>query len=119
MFSSLCRKWFSRHPRYSRRRRPAPERCRLRLEALEDRCVPSGYTFTTFDVPGSTFTIAGGVNASGQVVGAYGNGGTHGFLRSGGSYTTLDVPGSTFTNAFGINDSGQVVGGYVAGGLVS
>ena len=53
------------------------------------------YVFTTIDVPGSTFTIAYGINASGEIVGQYRDAGgvTHGFLLSGGVYTTLDVPG--------------------------
>src|SRR6266545_3274488 len=75
------------------------------------------YIFTTLDVPGSTGgTTAFGINTSGQIVGAYGDGGgQHGFLLSGGSYTTLDVPGSTATAATGINASDQIVGIYQAG----
>jgi hypothetical protein len=84
---------------------------RLRLEVLEDRCLPSGYDFTTLDVPGSGSTIAYGVNNAGQVVGEY-NDGRHGFLLSGGGYSTLDVPGSNFTIARGLNASGQIVGSF-------
>ena len=42
------------------------------------------YTFTMFDVPGSLVTYANGINASGQIVGYYGDavGGSHGFLAT-------------------------------------
>jgi probable HAF family extracellular repeat protein len=72
------------------------------------------YLYTTLDVPGAILTNANGINASGQIVGAYNASGDHGFLLSGGSYTTLDVTGTTSgTNANGINASGQIVGSYV------
>src|SRR5205085_7477310 len=70
--------------------------------------------FTTLDVPGSTLTLAHGINDSGQIVGGYDHAGPggirHGFLLSGGSYTLFDVPGSTLTNANGINNLGQIAG---------
>jgi hypothetical protein len=55
-----------------------------------------------------------GINATGQIVGDYGNAsGLHGFLKSGSTYTTLDDPSaSTGTQALGINDSGLIVGVY-------
>jgi hypothetical protein len=41
------------------------------------------YSFTTLDVPGSTYTQAHGINASGQIVGYYDDaGGRHGFLAT-------------------------------------
>ena len=69
-------------------------------------------TFTTFDAPGSTFTLPHGINSSGQIVGFFlDSTGGHGFLRDKkGSFTTIDVPGSLGTNATGINSSGQIVG---------
>jgi probable HAF family extracellular repeat protein len=72
------------------------------------------YGFTTLDVPGATGTgtSARGINASGQIVGCYGE---HVFLLDHGSYTTLDVPGSSWTQANGINASGQIVGWYLDG----
>ena len=74
------------------------------------------YTFSTLEVPGSSkaSAVALGINASGQIVGSYGDaaGKYHGFLLDQGSYTTLDVPGSSATYAQGINDSGQIVGYY-------
>jgi uncharacterized membrane protein len=78
----------------------------------------SAGSFSTVDFPGSTSTLALGINDSGQLVGRFlanpsSNGvAGHGFLLSGGSFTTIDFPGSTLTLAFGINDSGDVVGSY-------
>jgi probable HAF family extracellular repeat protein len=90
----------------------------------------NGGNFTTLDVSdpsaraGSTTAL--GINASGQIVGAYiDSGGTsHGFLYSGGTYTTLTDPfaingDSSSTNgtaALGINDAGQIVGYYYGSG---
>jgi probable HAF family extracellular repeat protein len=72
-------------------------------------------SYTTLDVPGSSsrFTVANGINDSGQIVGYYQDAHPgHGFLFNQASYTTLDVPGSVSTGANGINDSGQIVGYY-------
>jgi len=109
-------------PRTSRRRADRLNRqsSRLLLEELEGRCLPS-LMFTTLDVPGSTRTAAEGINASGQIVGAYETAGfegfpQHGFLLRHGRYTTLDVPGSVATGALGINASGQIVGEYETAG---
>jgi probable HAF family extracellular repeat protein len=68
-----------------------------RLEALEDRSVPS-FVFQTLDDPNAG-TAAGppplgtepqAINARGQIVGFYTDAGgfIHGFLRSHGQYTT-------------------------------
>jgi probable HAF family extracellular repeat protein len=72
-------------------------------------------SYTTLGVPGSNNTVANGINASGQIVGAYRDaaGNAHGFLLDQGRYTTLDVPGTTETWVGGINDSGQSVGSYL------
>jgi probable HAF family extracellular repeat protein len=80
--------------------------------SVETAFADNAYTFTRFDVPGSTVTCAFGINDSGQIVGALYDGTTyHGFLYSGGSFTTIDVPGATGnTAANGINNSGQIVG---------
>jgi probable HAF family extracellular repeat protein len=76
----------------------------------------SSIPFTTIDDPfGSNFTVAQGINASGQVVGYYqdANHHSHGFLYNGGIYTTLDDPSAGIkTFAQGINDAGQIVGFY-------
>jgi hypothetical protein len=53
------------------------------------------YIFTPIDVPGAVWTIASGINNSGQVVGSDSNG--DGFLWSASSFTTIDVPGATLT----------------------
>jgi probable HAF family extracellular repeat protein len=73
------------------------------------------YTFTSFDVPGGTFTYGFGVNTTGQISGTYYDGGWHGYLRSadGNTFTTFDYPGAVgFTIAHGLNDSEQVIGTY-------
>jgi probable HAF family extracellular repeat protein len=67
------------------------------------------YTFTTIYVPGSTGTVANGVNDAGQIVGTFSDSsGGHGFLYSGGVYTTLNAP----VTPYGINDKGQIVGTF-------
>src|SRR5262245_26423327 len=72
-----------------RRQRYAPpaRRCVPRLEALEDRSVPSaGYTFATLPQPPSTGTLplqgAFGINNAGDIVGEYwdANFVSHGYL---------------------------------------
>jgi len=64
-------------------------------------------------VPGATFTVARGINNSGQIVGTYSDAsGGHGFLYTAGVFTPLDVPGAAATEADGINTSGQIVGTY-------
>jgi probable HAF family extracellular repeat protein len=76
-----------------------------------------GYSYTTLDVPGSTYTQPNGINTLGQIVGQYyASRSYHGFLLSDGRYTALDVPQAVNTFAEGINTSGQIVGGYSAGG---
>ncbi len=98
----------------------------LRVEALEGRVVPSqGYTFSTFDPPGSSSSSANGINDLGQIVGSYQAGPVqHGYLLSGGQYTTLDDPNATGpqlpgTNATAINNLGDVAGGYFDNNFVS
>src|SRR5487761_271333 len=74
----------------------------------------NAYTFTTISVPGSSATLAYGVNNSGQIVGIYTdtNGVTQGFLYNSGTFTQVQFLGAQGTLAQGINDSGQIVGGY-------
>ena len=51
------------------------------------------YTYTTLDDPLATFgSHPRSINATGQIVGDYNNGGNHGFLLTGGTYTTFDDP---------------------------
>jgi probable HAF family extracellular repeat protein len=73
-----------------------------------------GQTFTPFDVPGSTFTAAWDVNASGEVVGVYRDARdvAHGFLWSDLQFATINYPGAVTTRAFGINSRGTIVGSY-------
>lgn len=73
-----------------------------------------GDTILPFDVPGSTFTAAWDVNASGEVVGVYRDTvrTPHGFIWSGLRFRTLDVPGAVSTWAYGINSHGAVVGAF-------
>jgi uncharacterized membrane protein len=78
--------------------------------------------FSTLDVPGSTLTLACGINGTGQIAGGYDHVGAsgirHGFLLSGGNYTLFNVPSSSLTNANGINISGQIVGSYIDAGNI-
>ena len=93
----------------------------------------NGGTFSTIDVvpPNVGYTIALGINQSGQVVGIFLNAGRgwQGFLYSGGSATAVDDPvavtcgGMTATGEtpetfpLGINDSGQVTGIFRVGSV--
>ena len=74
-----------------------------------------GYTFSTIEVPGSSLTVASGIDLLGRVVGYYSDStGTHGFLYNSGSFTRIDYPGSGWTAALGVNNTGQIVGAYGA-----
>jgi len=70
--------------------------------------------FTSVDVPGATFsTDAAWVNASGAIVGSYGDSfGGHGYVLSGGNFTKFDFPSANpvCTAGFGISNAGDVVG---------
>jgi uncharacterized membrane protein len=74
--------------------------------------------FNIIDVPDASFTVAGGINVAGQVIGHYQPRPSepphlyHGFLLDAdGRFTTFDVLGSLFVLGLaGINDAGQVVG---------
>src|SRR6516165_10498657 len=67
--------------------------------------------YQTIDPPGSTYTIAQSINASGQIVGFYldSNHTEHGFLYNNGKYTTIDPPQSDETVADYINSRGEVI----------
>jgi uncharacterized membrane protein len=71
-------------------------------------------TFTTFDVPGRTFTSPTGINNSGQIVGFYADDNFffHGFVLHKGVFTFVDVPGASETQIFSINAKGEIVGTY-------
>jgi probable HAF family extracellular repeat protein len=76
---------------------------------------PGTSEFLKIGFPGAAWTFAYGVNASGDVVGRYGDDAdrTHGFLLREGVYTTIDFPGAVWTSALGINDAGHIVGRYL------
>src|SRR5262249_7355676 len=84
-----------------------PTPSRLRVEALEDRCVPALYAVTDL----GTFS-ASDLNNAGQVVGqaATTDGFNHAFLWDNGTMIDLGTLGGTNSAANGINDLGQVVG---------
>ncbi len=88
----------------------------LSLVLVPIRLARAQYTFTPIDYPDAISTGAGGINASGQIVGAYGDtgGNVHGFFldSDGISFTSFDFPGVTDTEPNGINASRQVVGTY-------
>jgi hypothetical protein len=80
-------------------------------------------TFITFDVPGSTETVATSISAAGAITGIYTDntnfGEPHGFLRSrDGSFTTFDPPGGFVTETFpqSINAAEEITGNYVVAG---
>lgn len=83
----------------------------------------AAYSFSNVDYPGASWTVASGINDSGQIVGYYNDasGVRHGFLLSAGTYTTIDCP-SPYTAqsiANGVNSAGQIVGTCSAPGGVN
>jgi probable HAF family extracellular repeat protein len=91
--------------------RPPGRRGLPRLEALEDRCVPS-YTVTLLGTLGGADSIAYAINASGQVVGQadLASGQSHAFLADGGTLQDLGTLGGDNSAARALNSSGTVVG---------
>jgi uncharacterized membrane protein len=78
-----------------------------------------GYLLTagganSFQVPGSRYTYAFGIDDTDAVVGYYVDAGgfRHGYLLTAGQFTTLDVPDAIETQAYGINNAGIIVGFY-------
>lgn len=108
--------------------RSARARFRPRLEALEERTVPS-YLFSSIDDPnagtmGGQGTGAFGINERGQIVGQYSDSNFefHGFLLSGGQFTTIDDPNAdpfSSQGALGINTGGEIVGFYTDANFVN
>jgi hypothetical protein len=81
-------------------------------QAGEHGFVLAGGSYTTLNIPGTSYVFPNGVNDAGQVVGYYDGGpGNAGFLLSNGTYTTL-LFNSRSTVASGINDFGEVAGYY-------
>ena len=92
--------------------------CGLPVWTVADSPATTSYSFTTFDVPGATYTTPMSINDSGQVAGEHSSGShglPYGFVYSNGTFTTLDVPGATSSEARSINASGQVAGQYFDG----
>src|SRR5262249_47962016 len=101
-------------PRSGRYPQTAPKRrgsCRLTVEALEDRHVPS-YLVTDLGVTaGFDSSYAYGVNKAGDVAGyEWNSGAEHAFLWHNGVMTDLGTLGGANSVAYGINDADQVVG---------
>jgi uncharacterized membrane protein len=84
----------------------------LTASALSTRSA-SAAELNSIDVPGATATRAFGINAVGEIVGAYTDAaGTYGYLLSDGEFTRIAFPGSVQTEAWGINPQGDVIGRY-------
>lgn len=93
---------------HSRRRRPS---ARLRLETLEDRCVPTVYAIT--DLGANVTPVA--LNNNGAVVGYMTvSGQAVPFLFENGAFTTL----TGLTSVASVNDSNEVSGGTNTGGVL-
>lgn len=74
--------------------------------------VDTGGTFTAVDYPGTPFTVATGINNTGQITGFYSDPSTSlfsGFLDVSGSFTSITYP-SAQSETWGINNSGVIVG---------
>jgi len=101
-------------------------------------CVATAWPATTetfvptiVQYPGSTSTVARGINNRGDIVGTYvcavacinpvtgetSTAGTHGFLLHDDAFTRIDVPGGTATVARGISTQGVIVGHYNVGSI--
>ena len=70
------------------------------------------FQYSQINFPGASTTTAAGINARGDIVGAYNDsaGVTHGFLLRQGSFSTIDYPNASATAARGINARGDIVG---------
>ena len=68
------------------------------------------YTYQEVTIPGATLLDVQGINASGDLVGAYFDGAAHGFVRRQGVIENIQIPGARFTVPYGINNSGEIVG---------
>lgn len=72
------------------------------------------FAYREIVVPGAVFTTAFGINAGGDIVGAYRDdlGTTRGYVWRRGTVTAIAYPGAAFTEARGIAPDGQIVGTY-------
>ena len=96
-------------PAHRHRARRVP---RLSVEPLEERALPSGYTFTDLGTLGGDHSDAMDINVAGQVVGTSTNaaGNSRGFLWTGGALIDLGTLGGQHSGALSINYRGQIVG---------
>ncbi len=67
--------------------------------------------FTFLDLPGTTDTIAYGINDAGQIL-LYDNQHSESFLYSAGQLTPINSPSGLWVWVQGINNAGQIVGVY-------
>jgi uncharacterized membrane protein len=82
------------------------------MAACAERREPT-FTFTELSFPGSTRTVAAGIDDAGHIVGWYENDGrTAGFVYRDGAYTTVEYPGAMMTQVYGIAMNGDIVGSY-------
>jgi probable HAF family extracellular repeat protein len=85
---------------------------RPRLEALEDRLVPT-YTITDLGSLGGAVSVATSINDRNEIVG-YSNlpndAFTHAFTYRNGTMLDIGTLGGTVSEAFGVNFQGEVVG---------
>jgi len=72
-----------------------------------------GSTFTAINFPAATTTAAAGINAAGDIAGAWSDAaGSHGFLLQAGVFTPINFPLAANTTAFGISAAGEIAGYY-------
>ncbi|HLI63771.1 MAG TPA: hypothetical protein VKV05_10245 [Terriglobales bacterium] len=74
----------------------------------------AGGVFTSFDPPGSIYTVPNGINPEGVIAGGYIDASfvSHGFMLSEGTYTTVDYPGAPGSILTSMNPSGEISGFY-------
>ena len=74
----------------------------------------AGGVYQILTVPGSTLSVATGINGAGLIVGLYVDlaGVLRGFANNGGTFSNVDFPGASGTQVIGVNDAGQMVGDY-------
>src|SRR5262245_24435684 len=123
MLNSILR-YFRTLPCCARRRRcrTQPTRaCKLQLEALEDRCLPSYAAIDLGTLPGYETSEAKDINAAGHVVGNATDSDTHTehafFWDESNGMIDLGTLGGSRTFAYAMNDAGQVVGKSQTGAM--
>jgi hypothetical protein len=88
------------------------------INAAMAKNASGGYQYEVITVPGAVHTQVWSMNARGEFVGRYAQGGrTYGFVFRGGEYEQIAIEGATVTVTNGINQRGDLVGSYVEGGV--